>query len=227
MAVQLLSAVLVFFMAAQATPDILTADGFHAWLAAGGALDSNAKLIHTQMEQQRASLPPWWPDDVYAQEEEAIQKVDFVDAALPFYQTCMTNREARILAKLSQTPAGQRVSSSALQTHSQAAEQGASPMTAQVAGEDAAHRTASSLTNGDRQNAAASLSPDERAYVEQNLTPDWLAAFRTCTHGALAKTADVMKAQQEKAVEAVVDANRAQLIAARTQWEKEHPAKTP
>jgi hypothetical protein len=207
------------------TTDTLTADGLRAWLNAGGALESNARLIHTQMQQQRAQLPLWWPDDVYTQEEDAIQKVDFVDAALPFYQACFTDREARVLAKMALTAAGQAASKAALTTHSQEAMQGASPMTAQVAGEKAVDKYAVSASAEDRKKFAAELTPAERAFAAKNFTVERAAATRVCANDAFAKTVTVMGGRQEAALRAVIDANRANLDAVRTQWEKDHPAK--
>lgn len=225
---QLLSAVLVFSMAAQATaPDALTADGLRAWMTAGGAFESNARLIHAQMQQQKASLPPWWPDDVYAQEEDAILKVDFVDAGLQFYQPCFNDPEAHLLAKMAATKVGQQVSQTSLQTHSQAAENGASPVDAQKAGEDAAHKKAEGISAGDKEQLAASLTPEEMALAAKSFTPAKAAVLKQCMDQAFAKTADVMKTRQTTAVQAVIEVNRSRLVAAKTQWGKDHPEKAP
>ncbi len=168
---QLLSTMLLVFTAAQTTSDdTLTAKGLRALLSSSGMFESNARLIYTQMQQQRAGLPAWWPDDVYASEEAAIQEVDVVDAALPFYQACLAERQADLLTKIVLSKAGQQVAQAALQTHSQAAEQGTSPAAAQVAGEDAGVKTERSISNEEKQKAAASLTPAERAFAAREFT---------------------------------------------------------
>ncbi len=226
MIVHLLSAVLLFSTAAQApSEDPVTAESLRAWLTAANVFDSNARLIHVQMQQQRASLPPWWPADVYAEEEEAIQKVDFVESALPFYQACFTEPEVSLLTKLTLSRAGRQVSRSALEAHSQAAEQGASPMSAQTAGEDAAHRTASTVGRDEKQSLAASMTPAGRALAAKDFTPAKAATIRQCANTAFARTIEVVKPRQQAALNAVIEASRPRILQARTQWEKDHPEK--
>jgi hypothetical protein len=203
--------------------DTLTAEGLRAWLQSGGAFDSMHRQIHEQMQQQKVKLPPWWPDDVFQQEEDAVLNVDFVDAALPFYQACLSDSQARLLAKISATDAGKQVSHTALQTHSQAAEHGSSAVEAQAAGEDAAGHAAESITAKQRDQMVASLTPAERALAAKEFAPEKLASLRQCTDHAYAQTIGVLGSRQQAAVHAVIEANRPKLVEAKTQWAKDHP----
>ncbi len=220
------SALLAFAMFGQsATPaDQLTTDGLRAWLVAGGALESRDKVIHDLMQRKRSSVPPWWPDDVYAQEEMAQQKVDFVGTALPFYQACMTDPQARLLAKIVASKAGHQVAQKSLAVNSQAALQGASATAAQTAGEDAAARSV--INEDDKQNMVASLTPQERKMAQELFTPAKASALRQCTDKAYAGTSEAMLAKQTAAVHAVIEANHAELVAAKTKWIKEHPGES-
>ena len=209
-----------------ASPDILTLESFRAWLDAANVPGENARLIHAQMQQQKASLPPWWPDEVWAEEEEAMQKVDFSVPALPFYQACFTDYEVHLITKLTLSKTGQQLAHTATQTHAQAAEQGAVPLDAQIAGENAEHKRAAAVSDEEKQKLALAFTPAERAFIGRDFSELKLAAIRQCTHAAYAKTAEVVKGQQEEAMKTVVEANRPRLEAARAQWEKDHPDAT-
>ncbi|WP_263374741.1 hypothetical protein [Granulicella aggregans] len=219
---------LLFLMIGPASAgDSLTPDGLRAWLSAGGFFESNAKLVHDQMEQQRSGLPPWWPTDVYSEEEAAIAKVDFVDAAVPFYEACLTDPQARLLAKIATSSAGQKVSSAALKAHSNAALNGDELAGAQSAGEDAADKTAKAVSEEERRSMAAMLTPQEKALAAKTFTPEKAAILRQCTNKALAQTAVVMKARQQAAAQAVIEVHRMELATAQANWFKEHPEKSP
>ena len=57
-------------------------------------------------------------------------------------------------------------------------------------------------------------------------TPAKVSAFRRCTDTAYASTSKAMLAKQTKAVHVVIEANHAELVAAKTNWVKDHPEKT-
>jgi hypothetical protein len=201
----------------------LTEDGLRAWLVSGGVPESNRRLIHEQFAQQKKQLPPWWPQDVADQEEEAITGVDMVPVAVPFYQSCLTDPEARLLAKFAQTEAGKRITKSAVSTHENAAASGSSATSAQQAGEDAAGRTSQSLSARERQASAAELTPKERAMAASRFTPQRMAVFKPCTDKAYAATVAAMGSLQNQAVQAVIEKNRPALVAAKTAWVRDHP----
>lgn len=210
--------------APQATPaDTLTSESLHAWLNAAHVPAEHARLVHVQMQQQRAKLPPWWPDDVYAQEEEAVEKVDFIEPALPYYAACFTDSEARLATKLILTKTGQQLAHTATQANLQSAEQGAPALDARIATiEDAVHNNAAAVSD-EKRKIAESLTPAELALAEREFTPAHTVAIRQCAREAYVKTHEVIKARQEEALRMVVAANRPKLQAARAQWENDHP----
>ena len=214
----------LLFGAGQTAVDApLTEDGLRAWLVSGGVLESNQRLIHEQFSQQRMQLPPWWPSDVADQEEAAVQSVDMVPVALPFYQFCMTEREVRLIVKFSGTTAGKRVTSSAVGTHERAAGSGSSATDAQESGEQAADVTVKNLSAKEKHDAVAALTPQERAFDATHFTPDRMSIYKKCTDSAYAQTVAEAGKLQMAAVEAVIEKNRPALVAARTAWMKDHP----
>jgi hypothetical protein len=201
----------------------LTEDGLRAWLVSGGVPESNRRLIHEQFAQQRKQLPPWWPQDVADQEEEAMTGVDMVPVAVPFYQPCLTDPEVRLLAKFAQTDAGKRITKSAVSTHESAAASGSSATSAQQEGEEAAAKTSQTVTAAERQAAAAELTPKERALGASRFTPQRMVVLKQCTDKAYAETVAAMGTLQKQAVQAVVEKNRPALVAAKTAWVRDHP----
>ena len=59
-----------------------------------------------QLENVRTHPPPWWPDDVWLAESEAIQKVDVVATYYSFYQPCYSQKEARLFIHMYSSPEG-------------------------------------------------------------------------------------------------------------------------
>ncbi|MES2392923.1 MAG: hypothetical protein V4555_14855 [Acidobacteriota bacterium] len=206
-----------------ATETPLTEDGLRAWLVNGGAVEANRKLIHEQFAVQRAKLPAWWPAAVADQEEEAMQAIDMAHVALPFYQPCMTDPEARLLAKMALTKAGKRVSTAAMDAHSKEMEGGMSATNAQQAGEDAAAAARRKLSRQETRDTAAAFTPSENAYASKHFTPARVAVFKKCTDQAFAQLSGEVGKLELAAINDVIEKNRPLLVEAKTAWVKTHP----
>jgi hypothetical protein len=177
----------------------LTEDGLRAWLVSAGTIDASKKSIHEGFAEQRAKLPPWWPVAVADQEEEALLAIDMVPVALPFYQPCFTEPEARVLAK----------------RNNALAEHGETP--------GATGTASKAQTKTDTKELVQALTKDEMIFASKRFTPARVAAFKKCSDDAYAKTSVEVSKLEEVAINGVVDKNRPQLVDAKTAWVTAHP----
>jgi hypothetical protein len=196
----------LFLLAGQAAGDApLTEDGLRAWLVSGGVIEANHTSIHEQFAVQRTKLPPWWPKSVADQEEDAMLQIDMAPVALPFYSPCISDTEIRVLVKMNGTQAGK----SAVEAHRE--------------GDDAAGATNKTLTKQDTKVTAKAFTREEITFAAKRFTPARVAAFKQCSDGAFAKTSAAIGALQQAAVDAVIEKNRPELVAAKTDWVEKHP----
>jgi hypothetical protein len=196
----------LFLLAGQASGDApLTEDGLRAWLVSGGVIEANHKSIHEQFAVQRTKLPPWWPTSVADQEEDAMQQIDMAPVALPFYSPCISDTEIRVLVKMKVTQLGK----SAVEAH----RDGDAPV-------DATQKT---LTKQDTKVTAKAFTREEITFAAKRFTPARVAAFKQCSDGAFAKTSAAIGTLQQAAVDAVIEKNRPELVAAKTAWVEKHP----
>jgi hypothetical protein len=196
----------LLLVAGQAAGDApLTEDGLRAWLVSGGVVDANRKSIHEQFAAQRTKLPPWWPVSVADQEENAMLQIDMAPVALPFYAPCISDTEIRVLVKMNGTQAGKAAA------------------VAQQSGEGAAEPTPRTLSSQDTKTVAKAFTKQEMVFAAKRFTPARVAAFKQCSDGAFAKMSAAMGTLQEAAVNAVIEKNRPDLVAAKTAWVEKHP----
>jgi hypothetical protein len=86
------------------------------------------KLTHEKMEAQRKQLPEWYPQSVWNEIEDAVDKIDQPLVALPVYQKYLSESDARMLIELFATPEGQQLVKRFLENTVQAQHAGLSPM---------------------------------------------------------------------------------------------------
>jgi hypothetical protein len=117
--------------------------------------DVSYKLTREKLEAQRKQLPPWYPQSVWDEIEDAVDKMDMPLVALPIYRKYISEGDARMLIELFATPQGQQVVKKFLEATVQAQHAGLTPMQA-------------------RDEAAAMVSDDSDAVtrIYSNMTPE-------------------------------------------------------
>jgi len=103
------------------------------------------QLTHEKLESQRRELPPWYPQSVWDEIEDAVDKIDMPMLALPIYRKYMSETDAKMLIELFASPQGQELVRKFLEATVQAQHAGLTPMQARdraaamVSGEENEH----------------------------------------------------------------------------------------
>jgi hypothetical protein len=114
------------------------------------------QLTHEKLEAQRQELPPWYPQLVWNEIEDAVDKIDMPALALPIYRKYMSEADAKMMIEVFASPQGQELVKKFLEATVQAQHAGLTPMQA-------------------RDRAAAMLSGEENnrvLKVYNNMTPE-------------------------------------------------------
>lgn len=88
------------------------------------------QLTHEKLEAQRQQLPPWYPQPVWDEIEEAVDKIDMPKLALPIYQKYISETDAKLMIQLFASPQGQELVRKFLEATVQAQHAGLTPMQA-------------------------------------------------------------------------------------------------
>lgn len=88
------------------------------------------QLTHEKLEAQRQQLPPWYPQSVWDEIEDAIDKIDLPLLALPVYRKYMSETDAKMMIELFASPQGQELVRKFLEATVQAQHSGLTPMEA-------------------------------------------------------------------------------------------------
>ena len=114
------------------------------------------QLTHEKLEAQRQQLPPWYPQSVWDEIEDAIDKIDMPMLALPIYRKYMSETDAKMMIELFASPQGQELVRKFLEATVQAQHSGLTPMQAR-----------------DRASAMVSREENDRVLkVYNNMTPE-------------------------------------------------------
>jgi len=84
-------------------------------------------LTHEKMEAERKQLPEWYPPAVWDEIEDAIDKMDLPEVALPVYQKYMSTERAAFLIQLFSLPEGRQIVSAMVDAMVRAQHAGATP----------------------------------------------------------------------------------------------------
>ena len=68
---------------------------------------SNREGLEKQFEQQKKTLPPWYPADLWTETIAAVIDIDVVEVSIPVYQRFYSEEGTQNAIKLFVTPAGQ------------------------------------------------------------------------------------------------------------------------
>jgi hypothetical protein len=144
----------------------VTEEQLRSYFAVCHVSDISRQLTHEKLEDQRKQLPPWYPQSVWNEIEDAIDKLDMPLVALPVYQRHLSEGDARMLIELFATPKGQQLIRKFLEANVQAQHSGLTPMEARekatgtVSGEDAAAMDAAAM------NVYNKMTPEQRRDAE-------------------------------------------------------------
>ena len=105
----------------------ITAEQMHAYFSVCHILGVSRGLTHEKMELQRKDLPAWYPSAVWDEIEDAIDKIDLPEVALPVYQKYMSEERAAFLIKLFSLPQGQETVKAMVDAMVRAQHSGATP----------------------------------------------------------------------------------------------------
>lgn len=67
----------------------------------------NREGLEKQFEQQKKTLPPWYPADLWDETTAAVMDIDVVEVSIPVYQRFYSEEGTQNAIKLFVTPAGQ------------------------------------------------------------------------------------------------------------------------
>jgi hypothetical protein len=201
----------------------LTVDGMRAWMVSTHSQESSGRVIHEQFNQMRAELPPWYPKHVIDEVEQAYLDIDLAPVATPYYSACLTDDEARMLAKVGATEAGRQFIGPALAAKENAAGAGSSPADVQQAVKASQDSTKKPLTQKQIDSIEASLTPRERSLLETWSSSENNRKFTQCSIDAYAKMAVELERLQSEAMRTVLEKDGPEVRAAHASWDKEHP----
>ena len=94
-----------------AEKDALTRAQLDTLLSEEHTGDEQAKLMHVQLEQKRATLPKWFPAAVWDDVEAKVEAVRYADAAYPVYRKYMTSEQADLMILFFKGSTGQALAS--------------------------------------------------------------------------------------------------------------------
>jgi hypothetical protein len=106
---------------AQSTPSVnvppehpITVEQLQTLLQELKMIDATRKLTMEELERQRNSLPPWFPQDVWDSVEKKVMAIDIVKVQLPIYQRSFSQDNADAMILLFQGPLGQQLATNYL-----------------------------------------------------------------------------------------------------------------
>jgi len=120
------------------------------------------KLTHEKLEAQRQQLPPWYPQSVWDEIEDAVDKIDMPMLALPIYRKYMSEADAKMMIQLFASPQGQELVRKFLEATVQAQHAGLTPMQAR----DRAVAMVSGEENDRVLKVYNSMTPEQRRGAE-------------------------------------------------------------
>jgi hypothetical protein len=120
------------------------------------------QLTHEKLESQRQQLPPWYPQSVWDEIEDAVDKIDMPMLALPIYRKYMSEADAKMLIELFASPVGQELVRKFLEATVQAQHAGLTPMQAR----DRAAAMVSGEENDRVLKVYNGMTPDQRRGAE-------------------------------------------------------------
>lgn len=88
------------------------------------------QLTHEKLEAQRQQLPPWYPQPIWDEIEDAVDKIDMPGLALPIYQKYISETDANMMIQMFASPQGQELVRKFLEATVQAQHAGLTPMQA-------------------------------------------------------------------------------------------------
>src|SRR5690242_10650437 len=108
----------------------VTEDQLRTYFAVCHVSAVSRQLTHEKLESQRQRLPPWYPQSVWDEIEDAVDKIDMPMLALPIYRKYMSEADAKMLIELFASPQGQELVRKFLEATVQAQHAGLTPMQA-------------------------------------------------------------------------------------------------
>ena len=216
---------MVLTASAQQTPAAaadapLTLDQLRQLLNANGVAEVIANLNVQQLENVRTHLPPWWPDDVWIAESDAIQKVDVVATYYSFYQPCYSQKEARLFIHMYSTPDGHAYARRLVGLEAAPLARGDTPAEARAA--------AAKHDEELNQRIIHSLDAEDQAEAKAVFGGPRAAAISACVADGLPQAQAAVQATERDGMRVVVDAHHAELVKAKTKYVAKHPeAATP
>ena len=120
------------------------------------------QLTHEKLESQRHELPPWYPQSVWDEIEDAVDKIDMPMLALPIYRKYISEADAKMLIELFASPQGQELVRKFLEATVRAQHAGLTPMQAR----DRAAVMVSGEENDRVLNVYNTMTPEQRRGAE-------------------------------------------------------------
>jgi hypothetical protein len=134
----------------------ITEEQLRTYFAVCHVAPVSRQLTHEKLESQRQQLPPWYPQSVWDEIEDAVDKIDMPALALPIYQKYMSEADAKMMIEVFASPEGKELVRKFMVATVQAQHAGLTPMQA-------------------RDRAAAIVSGEENdrvLKVYNNMTPE-------------------------------------------------------
>jgi hypothetical protein len=120
------------------------------------------QLTHEKLEAQRQQLPPWYPQSVWDEIEDAVDKIDMPALALPIYRKYMSEADAKMMTEVFASPQGQELVRKFMEATVQAQHAGLTPMQAR----DQAAAIVSGEENDRVLKVYSNMTPEQRRGAE-------------------------------------------------------------
>ncbi len=180
----------------------VTVDQLRSWMFTPEMNSLRAKALN---EQLHTRVPAWFPESLLRSIDQEIEHSDMAAIALPFYQPCVTEKQADVMVKLSQANIGQSIQENSLNEQSAARQRGATTE-AQV---DSAYvkteQKTAALAPQQKQRILRSFTAAQRNTLASFLDPKLLACMKEATASTSKALGDYGTAVTQQQIDAHSD----------------------
>jgi len=212
--------------AAPATPAAIpsehpiTLEQLRIYTKQNGSIEPMRKLTLVAAEQQRKTLPPWFPPAVWDDVEKKMLAVDIPPVLLPVYQRYMSTETADALILFYSGPLGEKLAEHFTAREADSASKGTSGEATSAAALNGMLNSTSEVDLAARR--MKELTPEEQARVltaKQAVGDSWKTASN--------QLATVYDNYMNDVVQAEIKKHNAELVAAKTAYLRKSSATAP
>jgi hypothetical protein len=181
-------------------------------------LSVNRQLIHEKLEVQRRQMPEWYPQSVWDEIADAVENVDLAAVALPAYQKCISEDDAKFVISFAATPQGQKLAQTFLAKQAEAQQAGMAPVKAY----DQARAELARDEDAEVERILSGISPTELRDIESH-SARW-QQMQPALRQMRDEMSQAIKAKQVELTRAIAAKHRSELVEAKHRYEASQPS---